>query len=357
MAYYFITASKDASIYLRQPYQNYGFDEVLEIGKTYDGAIRDVSRTLIKFDTSYVSQSISNGSISLSSAELLLRETDSEELPLSFNIECYAVSQSWEMGKGTRFTSLEIAGTTWNYRNGATQQPWLTGSGFSAGSTGSYDGNGGTFYTDVYSVQPFEYMTQDIRLDIKPIFLNWISGSKPNDGIILKFPFEYEEDDVHYGTLKFFSKETNTIHQPKVAIGWDDSSFNTGSFSVLSESDGDITVGIRGFKKEYKLNTVQRIRVLGRLLYPPKTFNSVGQYDITSVLPSTSYYQVSDYLSKDVIIPYGDYSKISCDSIGNYFTLNFSNWEVNRPYKIEIKIVRNGLSEYFDGDYVFNLIP
>ena len=31
--YYFVTASKDASIYLQQPKQNTGFDEIHEVSK------------------------------------------------------------------------------------------------------------------------------------------------------------------------------------------------------------------------------------------------------------------------------------------------------------------------------------
>jgi hypothetical protein len=69
MAYYFLTASKDASVYLQQPNQNTGLDEILEISKVYYGNIKDVSHALLKFDLGYVSASISNNSISMSSAE------------------------------------------------------------------------------------------------------------------------------------------------------------------------------------------------------------------------------------------------------------------------------------------------
>jgi len=54
----FYTASKDASIYLQQPYQNTGIDEVLEISKVYYGDTRDNSRVLIQFDTMEISKSV-----------------------------------------------------------------------------------------------------------------------------------------------------------------------------------------------------------------------------------------------------------------------------------------------------------
>ena len=52
------TSSYDASIYLQQPDQNTGRDEILEVGKLYYGSTMDVARTLIKFNTTQISQSI-----------------------------------------------------------------------------------------------------------------------------------------------------------------------------------------------------------------------------------------------------------------------------------------------------------
>ena len=58
--YNFLTASKDATIYLQQPNQNTGLDEILEVSKVYYGSVRDYSRTLIKFDLTYLSKSIAD---------------------------------------------------------------------------------------------------------------------------------------------------------------------------------------------------------------------------------------------------------------------------------------------------------
>ena len=60
--------------------------------------------------------------------------------------------------------------------------------------------------------------------------LNWISGSIPNEGWILKHDSSLENNTTDYRQLKFFSKETNTVYQPKLRIGWDDSNF-TGSLT------------------------------------------------------------------------------------------------------------------------------
>jgi len=271
MAYYFLTASKDASVYLQQPDQNAGLDEVLEVSKVYYGNIKDVSRALLKFDVTGLSSSLADGSVTMSEATLILKETESEELPLEFTLEAYPISQSWEMGNGTRFDDITTSGVTWNNREGDSTLRWLETSEFSSVSTGSYEGKGGTFYYASSSLQNFEYKTTDVYIDIKDIMIDWISGSIPNDGIILKLPFSKETDTNDYGILRFFSKETNTIHQPKVRIGWDDTSFSTGSLTELTSEE--IKVGIKNFKKEYKVNTTPKLRVVGRDLYPIKTFS------------------------------------------------------------------------------------
>jgi hypothetical protein len=352
--YYFLTASKDASVYLQQPDQNTGLDEVLEVSKVYYGNIKDVSRALLKFDLNGVSESIVSGDVSLGEVTLILKETDSEELPLEFTLEAYPISQSWEMGNGTRFDTISTAGVTWNNREGDSTLRWLPLNEFVAESTGSYEGKGGTFYYTVFGTQNFEYLSKDINMDIKDIVEDWVSGSIPNDGLIVKLPFENENDTNDYGILRFFSKETNTIHQPKLRIGWDDSSFATGSLTELTSEE--IKVGIRNFKKEYKVNSTHKLRVVGRDLYPVKTFSSTAQYGISKFLPTTSYYQISDYHSGDVIVPYSDYTKLSCDVDGNYFKLNLTNWEADRVYKIDFKVVIDGTPYFFDEDYTFSVV-
>src|SRR6056300_1671095 len=112
--YHFITASKDATIYLQQPSQNTGLDEILEVSKTYYGSLKDIAHSLIKFDTTDLSSSIASGDITITSAEMILRKCESSEIPIDYTIYAYAVTQSWEMGIGTRFDDITTDGVTWN---------------------------------------------------------------------------------------------------------------------------------------------------------------------------------------------------------------------------------------------------
>lgn len=78
--YYFVTSSKDSTIYLQQPTQNTGLDEVLEVSKTYYGSLKDISRALIKFETTDFSSSVSDGQRPL---DLLYESSQSVQTSLS----------------------------------------------------------------------------------------------------------------------------------------------------------------------------------------------------------------------------------------------------------------------------------
>jgi hypothetical protein len=348
-----MTASKDASIYLQQPNQNCGLDEILEISKVYYGNVKDVSRALLKFDVGFLSSSLVDTSVSMSEATLILKETQSEELPLEYTLYAYPISQSWQMGVGTRFDNVSTQGVTWNYREGDSNLEWLPIGVFTAGSTGSQFGDGGVWYSSYSTNQSFSYSTADIGMNIKPMLQAWMSGSIPNEGLIVKHSFDVENDTEDYGIVKVFSKETNTIYQPKIRIGWNDQSFVTGSLTELTSED--IKVNVVNFKKEYKLGTIPKIRLAGRELYPLKTFSDKFEYTNVKYLPTTTYYQIKDFNSDDIIIPFSEYSKVSCDSIGNYIKLNLSNWEADRVYKIEFKVNINGNVQYFDEDVTFSI--
>ena len=347
--YYFVTSSKDATIYLQQPSQNTGRDEILEISKTYYGNLKDVAHTLIKFDTDTLSTLISNGEVTMSEATLILREAESDEIPLDYTIYANPISGSWEMGIGTRFDEISSEGVTWSSRT--TGVDWLSGV-YDTGVTGSFNGKGGTWYTGSESTQSFSYESVDIFMDVLNPMNTWLSGSLPNEGFILRHSSNFENDTNDYGQLKFFSKETNTIYQPKVRIGWDDSSFSTGSLTELTADD--IQVTFKRLKTKYKVNSKPVINVFGRELYPLKTYQNQFAYNDVKYLPSTTYYQIKDVITDEVLIPFSDYSKVSCDSNGNYFRLNLTNWETNREYYIEIKVERDGVIEYFsDKDLTF----
>jgi hypothetical protein len=356
MAYYFLTASKDASIYLQQPNQNTGLDQVLEVSKVYYGGIKDISRALIKFDLNALSQSIVSGDTTLTNVNLVLKETESNEIPLEYIIYAHPISQSWEMGNGTRFDDISTTGVTWKCREGDASLNWITTNLASGSASNPNDGTGGTWYTASAASQSFNYETADLNIDVKGIITRWLSGSLPNEGFILKYSSSLENDTNDYGQLKFFSKETHTIHQPKLVVSWDDQSVATGSLEPLDVAANEIVVRVKNLAPSYKIGSVKKLRISGREKYPIKTFTNTFVYNDIKYLPTTTYYQIKDLLSNDIIIPFSNHSKVSCDTSGNFIELNFSNWEVNRTYKLEFKIVSNGDEIYYDDEITFDII-
>ena len=350
----FYTSSYDASIYLQQPEQNAGRDEILEVGKLYYGSTKDIARTLIKFDVSNL-ETGSNWK-----AYLNLKASKSEEIPLEYTIYTNAVSQSWTMGTGTKFDNITSDGISWKYRNGIDtwQDNVVAGTAtFAAGTTGSANAEGGTWYTGSQASQSFNYENDDVRIDVSGIVNLWVSGSVPNNGFIVRHGLNNENDTLDYGVLKFFSKETNTIYQPKLEIVWDDSSFSTGSLSpVTGSAEEGYKVVITNLKREYLKDSKIRIRVKGRDMYPSKSFGTTFEYDQTKYLPTTSYYQLEDYNTGEIIYPFDVYTKIGCDSTSNYFILDLGTLPVYRTYKLKLKVIENGITTIIDDKLVFEII-
>jgi hypothetical protein len=288
----------------------------------------------------------------MSAADMILRECESIEIPMDYTLYAYAVTQSWDMGIGTRFDKISTDGTTWN--SVKTGQDWLSLENHSADTTGSYNGKGGTWFTGSFSSQTFSYESSDVSMDVKTTMDEWVAGTLPNEGFIIKHDTTLENDTNDYGQLKFFSKETNTIYQPKLRIGWDDSLFSTGSLTELTSDD--IHVTFKRLKSKYRVGSTPEIKVFGREKYPLKTYTNTYAYNDVKYLPSTTYYQVKDIITDEVIVPFSDYTKVSCDSTGNFFKLNLTNWETQRDYYLEIKVDRDGTIEYFeDKDLTFTI--
>jgi len=255
------------------------------------------------------------------------------------------------MGVGTRFDNITIDGATWNYRTSGSK--WLPTEVPNGGlATGSYAGAGGMWYTASQQTQSYEYQSSDIEVDVSSSLSFWLDDNYPNEGFIIKHSTTKEDDSTDYGQLKFFSKDTNTIYQPKIRIGWDDSRYETGSLTTLPE---EYKISLKRLKKSYREGTRCDIEVFARELYPQKTFNNTFGYSTGSLLPTSSFYQIRDFESNDIIIPFGDYSKLRTYSDKSRISLDLTNFEIDRSYKVELKIELSGSVEYFDDDYIFEV--
>jgi len=385
--HYFEFGKRDTTLYSGGTTSsvNTGLDEILELNKNVNqsGTIANVSRILIDFDYSYISQSIQDGKIpSTANYYLNLYDATSEEVEAEQNVFAYMVSGSeWKQGTGKLdHDPVTSDGATYQYRDHENQTPWVTGSVLADGGawfTSSIDGQ-----YEVSSSYQLTFDKKDLRIDVSDLVKNHIysSSSYPNRGFILKresiAPTDYtfsfnsgsdttkdEASSDRLGNLKYFSRETHTIYPPKLEVMWDDSSFSTGSLSALSSTDLErLKIYFKNLRTEYKEGSIVKLRLVGRELYPTTAFATTpAELDVKFLPSASAFYSVRDADTEEVIIPFGTGSKISCDSTGNYFNLWMNGLQAERNYRFCVKVVSGSgtLDEqinFYDDDYEFRVV-
>ncbi len=303
-----------------------------------------VSRTLMQFDISAISQSISNGSINTSSLKyyLTLKNSKATEIPLSYTILAYPLVRDWQEGDGRYQLGGSLNGVSWVYSDGNGGTLWTT--------------QGGDYTASVSASQTFNHSDSDIKMDITLIANGWINGSISNKGVILLTSLE-SSSLLTNNALRFFGTETNTIYSPYLDVYWDNSNYVTGS---LSASLFPYTIALQNVKGEYKFGTIPRINIFSRPQSTLKNFSKGLQsnYFITSsYLPSSSYYMIKDNESEEVFIDFDVGTKISCDGVSNYFIFDTTGLPQERYFKILIKTIESsGEINIFDTKTIFKIV-
>jgi len=385
--HYFEFGKRDATIYSGGATSsiNTGLDEILEINKEVNqsGTVANISRILIDFDYSYISQSIQDGKIpSTAKYYLNLYDATSEEVEAEQNVFAYMVSGSaWKQGTGKLdHDPVTSDGVSYQYRDHEQQTPWVSTSVLTDGGTWFTSSIDGQY--EVSSSYQLTFDKKDLRIDVSDLVSNHIySSSKyPNRGFILKresiapldntFSFNSGSDTTkdesssdRLGNLKYFSRETHTIYPPKLEVMWDDSSYSTGSLSPLSSTDLErLKVYFQNLRPEYKEGSIVKLRVVGRELYPTTAFATTpAELDIKYLPSASAFYSIKDASTEEVIVPFGTGSKISCDTTGNYFNLWMNGLQAERNYRFCVKVVSGSgtLDEqinYYDDNYEFRVV-
>jgi hypothetical protein len=362
MAVYKIFPEKTTTLYSYYPTTNTGLDEIIELSTFYSvNGTNEVSRGLIKFPLNQITDVITNKTTNKTfDVYLKLYLANASSLPLDYTLYCHPISGSWNMGTG-KLGNLPITtdGASWQFRDIISGSNWF--SSFPTGTTGSYrsgsTAGGGLWYTSYQSTQSFTNSTsKDIELKVTDAVNAWYSSSISNEGFILKHDSSLEFTTASKFETKYFSGNTHTIYPPCLEIRWDDSSYNTGSLSTII-SDLFVTT-LDNNKGEYQQDSVQRFRVNVRDKYPARTFQTSSLYTNNKALPSSSYWSIKDLNTEEIIVDYDTlYTKISCDSNGNYFDIYMNGLEPERYYKLLFKtILANGEIIISDNNYYFKVI-
>ncbi len=312
---------------------------------------------------------------------LNLYDATSEEVEAEQNIFVYMVSGSWSEGTGKLdHNPVTTDGASYQYRNQDAKTPWVTGSVLTDGGAWFTGSMGGQY--KVSSSFALTKATRDVRVDVTDLVKNHLYSSSlfPNNGFLVKRESLYtssvdfsfnpggdttkdESSSTRLGNLKFFSTDTHTIYPPKLEVVWDDSSWSTGSLSPLVTADLErLKIYFKNLREEYKEDSVVKLRVVGRELYPTTTFATTPAELNVKYLPSASaFYSVRDADTEEVIIPFGTGSKISSDSSGNYFNLMMNGLQAERNYRFCIKVISgSGTTDeqinFYDDNYEFRVV-
>lgn len=364
MATYKIFPDKDASIYSAFPKKNTGLDEILEVSVKNSfnqlspvlgtGSLlkEDIVRSVVTFSDSDLStlKSFTTGSWK---AYLRLYLANAENLSQNYYLEIRQLSQSYDMGTGQYGDSPEtMNGVCWY----STSSYFTTASSWDVNKGHFYITSGGGSWTNLVHTQSFTNSSdKDINCDVTTIVDSWFSGSQ-NNGFLLKHPNSVEGNGYSYAALSYFSVDTHTIYPPALEIKWDDSSYSTGSLSVISTDD--IVVTLANNYSDYKWGTNYKFRINSRDKYPTRQFTTSSLYVNNKALPKNSYWAIKDLKTEEMVVDFDEnYTKISCDPIGSYFMLYTRGLQPERFYKILIKMsLSSGETIILDTNNVIKII-
>ena len=381
MAIYKIFPLQDATMYSRYPSMNTGIDAILEISNLNPSTIGTpvVARPIIQFDQSQINDIIDNlntGSTAIS-ASLKAFIADASGIVMKSDLYVYPTSGSWNNGSGEYLDNPPTTnGVSWKYRSNDGSNAWSTDN-FNTNVTASFitaSEGGGTWYTSSSDIrlnleysQSFNLRTEkDINVDVTDIVKTWYSSSNSivgtyteieNNGFLLKWSDEIEFDSnlAIQPKMQFYSVDTNTIYPPQLEIKWRDYAYNTGGLQTISTPD--IYAAVDNNQGIFYSESINQFRINCRPEFPARTFQTASIYTDNFALPEESYYAIKDLDTNEYIINFDkEFTQISCDTTGSYFTLYMNGLEPERYYEILIQTTIDGNTIVKDDQYYFKVV-
>jgi len=332
--------------------QNFGKDQILEVEKSFfNKNFHHQTRALVQFsgaDFTAMSQSIVTGNITAPKFFLKLYEIEgNSEYSDNYTLAIQPISQSWAEGTGKNGDNPKnIIGCSWENRSNIIN-----------GSKITWVQSGGDILNVSQSTQAFTNESSDVEVEVTDMVNMWLSGETSNNGILVRISGSQETDESTFCNLKFFSRNTHTIYPPRLEVRWDDSSYNsTGSLNQLTSSGlVDNHLYLRGLQESYKENDRIRFRIGSRKKHIQKSFTKSVHISSGSFIPEGSgSYAIKDVATNDFIIPFSEYTSLSCDTEGMYFNQWLDGFYPDRVYKILLKLKTDDEQEkIFDDDFEF----
>ena len=202
-------------------------------------------------------------------------------------------------------------------------------------------------------------------MDVTDIVKTWYSSSYnipgtyteiENNGFILKWSDEIEFDSnlSIQPKMQFYSVDTNTIYPPQLEIKWRDYKYST-NLPIISTPD--LYLAIDNNQGVFYSESINQFRINCRPEFPTRTFQTASIYTDNFALPEESYYAIKDLDTNEFVIDFdSEFTQISCDSTGSYFTLYMNGLEPERYYEILIQTTVDGNTIVKDDQYYFKVV-
>jgi hypothetical protein len=368
MAVYKIFPTQDTTLYCSNPYMNTGLDAILEVSNKLNlSGNPEVARYLVQFDQDEIIDIYSN-KIGSSSYDIYFKNFIAEAQGINQNtlLEILPIAQSWNNGTGYTLDNPETTdGASWAYASYDGLNPWsMSGSGFTGSYNATYSSQGGgNFFTgsDFFVTQSFELRSEkDIEVNVTTTVDAWSSSLLPNYGFIVKLTGSQEFNSSQYiqPIFKYYSVDTNTIYPPCLEFRWRDyQSVLTGSLTGSIVTTPDIKMSLSQNSGVFYPTSINKFNVNVSPLYPNRVYQTSSLFTNLNYLPTSSYYAIKDLATNEFVVNFDDqYTQISSDTTGNYFSVYMSGLEPERYYKILIKTEINGSTLIFDDNYYFKVI-
>lgn len=226
MAFKKFFATKDNTITNASPFggtvratgSNMGFADSLEIFKIYANVSTssiETSRAIVEFDTTEITAARSAGQIPASgSTSFYLNLYNAKTpftVPRNVDLLVQAISTEWVEGSGMDMDEYKDLGKS-NWISASSTTPWTTA--------------GGDFLDSAIYNKTFRLTdgTEDLSVDISNIVEDWINGTIPNYGVIVRLSGTAETNSDSYYTKKFFARSSEFFFKrPTIEARWDSS--------------------------------------------------------------------------------------------------------------------------------------
>lgn len=229
-----ITNAYKANLKTRGVSGNMGQSDILEVFSIYgqeSSASSELSRVLIKFPVNEILTDRNNNLLPASgSVNFFLRLYNAKHnttVPREQIISILAASGSWDEGSGLDMEEYSDYGfANWNTRQS------------SSGGTSSWNSAGGDYYDSPVYSQSLPIGTEDLLVDVTELIEQWVTGSKQNDGFLIKLTSSQENAADSYYTKRFFARGTEYFFKrPTIEARWNSAKKDQrGSFYASSSA-------------------------------------------------------------------------------------------------------------------------